>query len=70
MFKFNSGNGAVLCDVCRIITQSPAKEEDGTDLDLCTTCHMNNSMGDPQTAQSIEEHLNRTKTKDAPNEPN
>lgn len=27
-FKFNGGNGAIICDVCRIITKAPAKTED------------------------------------------
>ena len=41
MFKFNGGNGAIICDYCRIILKSPAKENECDKrlaLDLCKEC--------------------------------
>lgn len=46
-FRFNNGNGAVICDTCRTVIREPATREDsknphGADFyptkDLCTTC--------------------------------
>jgi len=38
MFKFNGGNGAIICDYCRIIVKEPALESEKDCMDLCDTC--------------------------------
>ena len=44
MFKFNNGNGAIICDKCRTIIKSgidPRKyKEESTGIDLCENCHL------------------------------
>ena len=45
VIKFNSGNGAILCNMCRIILKENLTEEEwngNTDLLLCEGCQMEN----------------------------
>ena len=38
-FKFNGGDGAILCTRCNVVVKTPAKEEDlETTPDLCEFC--------------------------------
>ena len=47
MFKFNNGNGAIICDICRIIIKEPSTQEEAekskneNGLNLCLK-HKNN----------------------------
>ena len=41
MYKFNNGNGAIVCNNCRIIIREPAvcpQREHYNDFDLCPEC--------------------------------
>lgn len=38
MYKFNNGYGALICDICRVIIQEPAKEPKLQQQDLCFRC--------------------------------
>ena len=39
MFKFNNGNGAIICDRCKKIIRAPAKESDANPKgDYCKGC--------------------------------
>ena len=43
MFKFNNGNGALVCDKCRIIIREPYEAIKGTDSekkDYCLRCQI------------------------------
>ena len=42
MLKFNNGNGANICDNCRIIIQEPYDTRKSPKFDLCAKCKLEN----------------------------